>query len=570
VALAVVVPSSLALVIDRADSYSLLVLLLLGLYLGFRDGFGRGLAAGEKWLVWVAAAYFAVALFAYLNGLETNLGFRVLGRFLRFVILIPAYLALRRLTPPGWVVWLGLVAGSLIAAGSALSQYIASGGVSRAAGDSISITFGDLALMTGFAAAVMTPLTRNRWRWAALLAGLAALVGGLTASVLSGTRGGWLAIPIYAVLAMAAMGRGLALRWRLAVVAAAVAIAAAVVAVPATGVGARMAAALQSWQQYRHYHDEVEAAPPRACVSGPDIVRGLARFSVTTKAKVEAVPAAESLAEAGFGERCAGGTALRVSNPDPTHSQWVHIPRFVTHHDMPGLASVLARGRGRLRVAGVAPRRVKSANWHRLVIRGRPQKYHHYISLDADVSPGATLELVPFEVNPGAYRYFYAGTSVGTRLAMWGTAWDIFTDHWLAGVGAGAYRAAAARRVDDGDDAPVTAMYDHPHNQYLNALASRGVIGLVELLLLLGVPGWLFARRFTSPCAPARRSAYAGMVTISGFAIFGLTETIFNHSLTIDYYVLFVGLFAALMYRAEDPPVPVTLPDPFVNKRADG
>jgi O-antigen ligase len=571
VSLAVVATAATALVIDRIDSYSLLILFFVGMYLGFRYGFGRGLRAGEKLLIWIATAYFAVALFTYLNGLETNLGFRVLGRYLRFVILIPAYLALRRLTPPGRLVWLALVAGSLIAAGSALAQYFASGGVSRAAGDSIAITFGDLALMTGFAALVLTPPERGRWRWAALAAGLLGLAGGMTASILSGTRGGWLAIPVYAALAMAALTRGMAMRWRLAISAAAVAIAAAVVAVPATGVWPRINAAIQSWHQYDYYRDEVAALPAAGCISARPLVEGLAEFSITRGARIEAVNDAAALAAAGFAARCPGGAALHVSNPDAGRARWVRIPRIVSHANMPGFGSVLARGDGQVRLVGIRPERVSGSSYRQIIIAGQAQDYRHYVTLDVRVPPGGEMYLVPLQVNPGAYRYFYTGTSVGTRLAMWGTAWDIFTEYWLTGIGTGAYRAAAARRVDEGRAAPITAIYDNPHNQYLNALATRGVIGLIELLLLLGVPAWLFALRFSAADGLARRSAYAGMVTVSGFAIFGLTETIFNHSLTIGYYVIFVGTFAALMYRAEAAD-PVKLTGSILNsdQRSDG
>ncbi|HET7369494.1 MAG TPA: O-antigen ligase family protein [Gammaproteobacteria bacterium] len=550
-ALAVVGTAALALVIDRVDSYSLLLLLIVGMYLGFRYGFGRGLRTGEKLLIWVIAAYFAVGLFAYLYGMQTNLGFRVLGRYLRFVILIPAYLALRRLTPPGWLVWLALVAGALIAAGSALTEYIASGGVTRAAGDSIAITFGDLALMTGFAAGVMIPVIRGRWRWAALTLGLLGLAGGMTASILSGTRGGWLAIPVYAALAMAALTKGMAMRWRAAIGAAAVAIVAAVVAVPATGVWPRIDAAIESWNQYIYYRDEVAAVPATGCISTRPLVEGLAAFSITDRAHIEAVDDAVALHAAGFGARCPGGMALHIANPDAAHDQWVHIPRLVNHTDMPAFGSVLARGEGQVRIAGVQPERVSGPEYRQIIIAGEAQEFRRYVRLGVHLPPGGEMYLVPLQVNPGAYRYFYTGTSVGTRLAMWGTAWDIFTDHWLAGVGTGAYPAAAARRVEQGRASPVTAMYDHSHNQYLNALASRGVIGLIELLLLFGVPAWLFAKRFGAPDGLVRRSAYAGMITVSGFAIFGLTETIFNHSLTIGYYIIFVGTFTALMYRAE-------------------
>ncbi|HET7569041.1 MAG TPA: O-antigen ligase family protein [Gammaproteobacteria bacterium] len=555
VTLAVVATAAMALVVDRVDSYSLLALGLVGMYVGFRYGFGRGLTAAEKLLVWIAAAYAGIAIFAYLNGVQTNLGFRMLGRFLRFIVMIPAYLALRRLGPPRWAAWAAFVAGSVVAAGCGLAQYFETNGVVRAAGDSIAITFGDLALMSGFVAIVMMPDTRGGWRrWLVVAAGIVGLAGGLTASILSGTRGGWLAIPVFGGLTIAALTRDLGIRWRLAIIGGAIAVAAAVVAVPAIGMGPRIAEAVGGWNSYIHFRDAVAAVPKSTCISARPLARGLAHSAIRHgdhAPRIEAVQDAGALEKAGFGDRCAGGMALHLT-ADSDHGGWAWISRIVDHDDMPGFASVLVRGTGRVRISGTGEQRVHWPEYRKIVIAGKPQRFRRYDRLGLEVPAGDELWVVPLQMNPGAYRYFYTATSVGARLAMWGVAWDIFTNHWIAGVGTGAYRAAAAMRVDEGLAAPVTATYDHPHNQYLNALASRGIIGMIELLLLLGVPAYLFAGRLGARDAAVRRCAYAGMIVISGFAIFGMTETIFNHSLIIDYYVIFVGTFTALMYTAEE------------------
>ncbi|HET6724988.1 MAG TPA: O-antigen ligase family protein [Gammaproteobacteria bacterium] len=553
ITLAIAATAALALVIDRVDSYALLVLGLIGMYSGFRYGFGRNLRAGEKLFVWIAAAYAAVAIFAYLHGVETNQGFHVLGRYLRFIILIPAYLAMRRYAPPRRAVWLAFVAGSLIAACSGLVQYFQSSGVVRAAGDSIAITFGDLGLMSGFIAIVLTPTDSGSRRWLNLALGLLGVAGGLIASILSGTRGGWLAIPVFVVLAILALTRGMTLRSRLAIFVAGVVVAAAVVAVPATGMRTRIAEAVQGWTQYMRWRDAVAATPDSVCVSAEPLVRGLAQSAFRWgryPPAIEAVRDRQNLAAGGFGARC-DGWALHITAQD-SHGGHLRISRIVDTDAMPGFVSVLARGNGYLYLGGGDRARVHSHGYRRVIIHDKPQEYRDYRTLTFAIRAGNEMWIVPEQVNPGAYRYFYTRGSVGARLAMWGTAWDIFTHHWIFGAGTGAYTAIAARRVQHRQAAPITAMYDHPHNQYLNSVATRGIIGLIELLLLLGVPAYLFAARFGADAEGVRRNAWAGMITVSGLAIFGLTETILNHSLVIDYYVIFVGLFAALMYAAEE------------------
>lgn len=554
VVLAVVTAVATALVVDRVDSVALLVLAIVGMYAGLRYGFGRSLAPAEKWLVAIGAIYFGIALAAYLCGTETNLGFRVLGRYLRLLLLIPAYVALRRYTPPRWLVWSALVVGAVVAAGSALVQYVTSGGVERAAGDSLAITFGDLALLTGFLAAVMVPQVAGPVRWWLRGAGIIGLAGGLIASVLSGTRGGWLAIPLLAALLIAAVTRGLSHRWRFGAFAAAVAIAAAVIAVPATGVQARIDEAIAGWHAYTQYRDNVAAVPKSTCISSPVIAHGLAALAVVSDhhaARIEAVDDTASLQAAGFAAACRGGTVLHVTNPGSHDWTWVGISRIVTHADLPGFAGVIARGDGRVRIVGSAEYRLHTQSYRKILLRGPASRYRDYVILGLGVPPGGELFVAPLELNPGAYRYFYTGTSVGARLAMWGAAWDIFRAHWPFGVGTGAYRESAQALVDAGVAAPVAAVYDHPHNQYLNELANRGVIGFIEILLFLGFPAWLFARRIRHADPAVRRPAYAGLMTMCAFAVFGLTETIFNHSLVIDYYVILTALFAALMYERQ-------------------
>jgi hypothetical protein len=551
VTLFVMAAAACALVINRMDSYALFALGIIGLYLGFRYGFGRGLLSREKWFVWLGAIYVAVAIVAYVNGVQTSLGFRVLGRYLRFLVLIPAYVAMRRAAPPRVAVWFALVAGALIAAASGLFQYFASHGTIRAAGDSISITFGDLALMTGFAAAVLTPRIEGRWRWPALAFGLAGLAGGLTASILSGTRGGWLAIPVFGALTFFALTPGLAMRARASIGAGALAIAIAVVATPATGMWPRIDAAWASFDHYFHYRDVVGEQVDVHCVSDPAWLRGLARSSTGRRLEVKVVHDAAALESAGFGARCGGGAVLHFVN-DTNHGGWARIARLVSHFDLPGFARVVARGEGRVRLPGLDARRVREKEYRIVTIMGSVEPWQKYTALRVDVPAHDEMWLVPLEVNPGAYRWFYTATSVGTRLTMWSTAWNIFTKHWLLGVGTGAWRETAAEWVDAGRASPVSAMYDHPHNQFLSALANRGVIGFLALLALFGFPAWTFAAHFNSGNEAARASAFAGMISVAGLAIFALTDTILNHSLVIDYYVVFVGVFAALMYASRE------------------
>jgi O-antigen ligase len=154
------------------------------------------------------------------------------------------------------------------------------------------------------------------------------------------------------------------------------------------------------------------------------------------------------------------------------------------------------------------------------------------------------IRLVPVEAFVGEYSYAVLNhASVAERLQMWSVAWDMFRHAPLLGVGTGAYMTEARERVEANTAPPVVAVYDHPHNEYLDALSSRGLIGLLALLLFLGVPAWLFSRGLGSPDPVRLGACLAGLVLPVGFALFGLTETMFIHSVTLGWYAIMTAVF---------------------------
>ena len=94
-----------------------------------------------------------------------------------------------------------------------------------------------------------------------------------------------------------------------------------------------------------------------------------------------------------------------------------------------------------------------------------------------------------------------------------------------------------------GKAAPDTADFDHPHSDYFDALSSRGMVGLLSLFLLLAVPAWLYTRNLDSRDPHCMGAALGGVLVVAGFAIFGLTETMFVHSVTIGWYVIMTAVF---------------------------
>ena len=140
------------------------------------------------------------------------------------------------------------------------------------------------------------------------------------------------------------------------------------------------------------------------------------------------------------------------------------------------------------------------------------------------------------------------GTSIGSRFEMWQAAWRIYRDNPVFGVGWGHYKRNAQSLVDKGERHPSTATWGHPHNQFLSAMANGGTIALIAIVLLFLVPAGLFIRCIKAENTPnAQRLALAGLLLITAFIAFGLSEAIFERICPVSFFSFYMAaLFAAI------------------------
>ena len=91
-------------------------------------------------------------------------------------------------------------------------------------------------------------------------------------------------------------------------------------------------------------------------------------------------------------------------------------------------------------------------------------------------------------------------TSLGIRLQLWQSAWHSFTDKPWFGWGNNGIRVSQQEQLAQGEISQF--IYDfnsHAHNQFLDEMAKRGIIGLGAILLILLVPLFLVKRRLRKP-----------------------------------------------------------------------
>lgn len=193
---ALLIGGSISLVVPSGYSLSPLLLFFCSAVLIWRRP-GLNLTRDDWYLVTLMAGFFVVNV--ALN-LVHGLSSRYYEGYSRFLLALPILLLLLAYPPRAGFWWagvaLGAVAGGIWAAWSKLAV-----DMPRVGGHMNPIQFGNLSLLSGSlcVAALGWANSRSRPRlWVALL--LFGALGGLVGGLFSGARGGWLAVPVLAVL----------------------------------------------------------------------------------------------------------------------------------------------------------------------------------------------------------------------------------------------------------------------------------------------------------------------------------------------------------------------------------
>ena len=147
------------------------------------------------------------------------------------------------------------------------------------------------------------------------------------------------------------------------------------------------------------------------------------------------------------------------------------------------------------------------------------------------------------------YEAGKADTSIGARFEMWRFAWEEGSRYPLFGAGTAQLNADKDAWCAQANLAP----FGHLHNEFLDAFARRGLLGLAVLLFLLVWPLFLFRRTgHDSPDAAALR--LAGRAQVLLYSGFGLTQAaLFSHNSGFLFFALPLCLIVAAL-RGEGRP----------------
>ena len=138
-------------------------------------------------------------------------------------------------------------------------------------------------------------------------------------------------------------------------------------------------------------------------------------------------------------------------------------------------------------------------------------------------------------------------TSLGARFEMWKSAIAMVKEKPLFGWG---IQGATEKRKQETKEKIATGnigQFTHAHNQYLDDLSKRGIIGLLALLAVLFIPLRAFMKKLNTTNDEVKLIATLGVAHILSVMIYGLSQGFLVHnSGTIFYFFLTIVFYAAI------------------------
>ena len=128
------------------------------------------------------------------------------------------------------------------------------------------------------------------------------------------------------------------------------------------------------------------------------------------------------------------------------------------------------------------------------------------------------------------------------RMLMWQSAWNMFLDHPLTGVGAQNYEYQYQNHYISPLAKERGQM--HAHSNIFQLLAEQGIVGFASFCLLFG----MILRRSWQGIRRGSFWGYMLLFSTLGLLLQGLTEFNFGNAAVIRLYWLLVGIATAGMY----------------------
>lgn len=141
-------------------------------------------------------------------------------------------------------------------------------------------------------------------------------------------------------------------------------------------------------------------------------------------------------------------------------------------------------------------------------------------------------------------------TSLGTRFELWRGAFIIFKESPIIGIGEKAYTERLKELIDSGVIKP--AIVSHAHNDFLDALAKNGIIGLIAIIFLYVAPLYLFLNSQNSIDINHLCLNAAGCTFCTCYMSFGLSQSFLLHNSGVMVYSFGLAIIWSLSRHIEE------------------
>lgn len=129
------------------------------------------------------------------------------------------------------------------------------------------------------------------------------------------------------------------------------------------------------------------------------------------------------------------------------------------------------------------------------------------------------------------------------RILMWKSAWKMFTDHPLTGVGLGTY--AHKYQTEYISPMALEPYQGHAHNNFLQMLAETGIIGFISFCYMFGSLLYYSVKDWQQSHDPGSLMFFAATC---GIILQGLTEVTFGNRIVMTLYFFTMGLYLQHKY----------------------
>jgi O-antigen ligase len=140
-------------------------------------------------------------------------------------------------------------------------------------------------------------------------------------------------------------------------------------------------------------------------------------------------------------------------------------------------------------------------------------------------------------------------TSIGSRLSMWQSAWSIFREYPILGIGSNKFQHEYARRIQSGESPQGDAVYNQPHNDLFNAASTGGLLKLMAYVFLITAPFMFFYKKYKASQQDVNQRILPimGMQVMAAFFMTGLTNSNFDLQIYSTTFAVVVCVLAQLV-----------------------